>query len=101
MLPRSAAQSKRYPPRRLSGYNVHVARCRKPIAVACIAFILVAAVLPLGGVSFDWVVVPTAFVLLDWLTPHGALVESLRCDATTTPSLRSIEPRGPPSLSFV
>ena len=101
MLPRSAAQSKRYPPRRLSGYNVHVARCRKPIAVACIAFILVAAVLPLGAVSLDWVVVPTAFVLLDWLTPAGALVESLRCDAAITPYFPSINPRGPPSLSLV
>lgn len=82
-------------------YNTEVIRRRRTIAVACIALVVVAALLPLGGVSFDWVVVPTAFVLLDWLTPTGALVESLRCDAHATPYLRSIDSRGPPSLSLV
>jgi hypothetical protein len=84
-----------------AGYNAHVARCRKPIAVACIALVFVAALLPLGGVSLDWFVVPTAFVLLDWRTPAEASVGSLRCEASITPYLRSINPRGPPRLFLV
>jgi hypothetical protein len=82
-------------------YNAEVAQPRKVIAVTCIALIVVAAFLPLGGASLDWFVIPTAFVLLDWLTPTGALVESLHCDAPATSYLRSIDSRGPPSLSLV
>jgi hypothetical protein len=78
-----------------------VTRRRRTIAVACIALVVVAALLPLGGVSLDWIVVPTAFVLLDWLIPAESLAESLRCDALAIPCLRSIDSRGPPSLSLV
>jgi len=78
-----------------------VSRHRKTIAVACIALIVVAALLPLGGTSLDWVTVPTAFVLLDWSTPAGLLLEALPCRAPSSVYLRKIDSRGPPSLSLV
>jgi hypothetical protein len=77
-----------------------MARRRRTVSVACVALIVLAAVLPLGGVSLDWVVVPATFVLLQTLTSTGAAVESLRCDAPKTGYLRTIEPRGPPNLSL-
>ena len=78
-----------------------MSRRRKTIAVACIALIVVTALLPLGGSSFDWVIVPTAFVLLDWPIPARLLVEALSCHAPASPYLRNIDSRGPPSLSLV
>jgi hypothetical protein len=78
-----------------------VSRRRKTIAVVCIALIVVAALLPLGGASLDWLIVPTAFVLLDWPTPAGLLVEALPCHAPASPCFRNLDSRGPPSLSLV
>jgi hypothetical protein len=74
---------------------------RKAVAVACIALVLVAAVLPFGGVSIDWVaVVPAEFVLLQPLAPIAAVVESPRCYTPTAICLNAISFRGPPSASL-
>ena len=73
-------------------------RSRRAVAVACIALVVVAAIVPLGGVSLDWAVVPMAFVLLETLTPSGALVGPLGCDAPSIAYFRTIDSRGPPSL---
>jgi len=78
-----------------------VARRRRPIAVACIALVVLAALLPLGGVSLDWIVVPDTFVLVQWFTPDGTLVEPLRGATPATAYLRSPDSRGPPRLSLV
>ena len=83
------------------GYHAEVGRRRKAIAVACIALIAVTAVLPLGGVTLDWVVVPTAFVLLARLTPTGALVDARHSDPPPPPYRRTLDSRGPPSLFLV
>ena len=74
--------------------------CRKAVAVACIALVVVAAVLPLGGVSLDWIVVPSAFVLLQPLTPTGAFVDAFRLDAPNSADRRTADSRGPPSPSL-
>jgi len=75
-------------------------RRRRAAAIACIALVAVVAVFPLSGVSLDWVVVPTAFVLLPTLTPTAVLVESLSCDTPSVGYLRAIDSRGPPVSSL-
>ena len=76
-----------------------VTRPGKAVAAACVALVIVAAVLPLG-MSLDWVVVPAAFVLLQAFPSSGTPVESLRCDARSVASVATIDSRGPPSLSL-
>jgi hypothetical protein len=73
-----------------------MARHRRAVAVACIALVVVAAVLPLGGMSIDCIVVPTAFLLLPALSPADALVELPACASPRAVFLDAIDFRGPP-----
>jgi hypothetical protein len=77
-----------------------MARARKAAVVACIALVVVAAVLPLGAVSLDWVVVAPAFVLLPPLTQTAVFPELVCRDEQPSALLCTLNPRGPPQSSL-
>jgi hypothetical protein len=79
---------------------ISMPRPGRTVAVVCVALVVVAAFLPLCGVSLDWIAIPTAFVLLPTPASTGTLVESRRGDVRSDASLRAIDSRGPPSLSL-
>jgi hypothetical protein len=74
-----------------------MAPSRRAVAIACIALAVVAPFLSLGGISLDWVAVPTAFVLLPPLT-SGTVLETVVYDVSPGASLGTIDSRGPPIL---
>ena len=69
---------------------------RKSVALGCIVLILAAAILPLGGMSLDWLVVTPAFVLLPPITPAAVLPSDIRPDEQTVALLAILDARGPP-----
>ena len=71
-------------------------RTRRAVAVGCVALIVLAAVLPLGGVSLEWLIVTPAFVLLPRFTALPDRLHTLRCDERSIALLALLDPRGPP-----
>ena len=74
-------------------------RTRRAVAVGCMAMIVFAAVLPLGGLSLEWLVVTPAFVLLPPFTPLQVHQHRLPCDERSIALLELLESRGPPAPS--
>lgn len=72
---------------------------RRAVAVACIALVVFAAFLPLGGVSLDWLVVTPAFVLLAPLPAPTVPRKAPRADEQTLALLAVLDSRGPPAPS--
>jgi hypothetical protein len=58
-----------------------------------------AAVLPLGGVSLEWLVVTPVFILLPPATASAVPREASRCDERSVSLLAMVESRGPPTRS--
>jgi len=74
-------------------------RARRAVAVTCIALVVFAAFLPLGGASLEWLVVTPAFTLLPSSTTQVVTREAPRCDEQLVELLAIFESRGPPSSS--
>ena len=74
-----------------------MAGTRRAVAVGCIALIVFAAFLPLGGLSMDWLIVTPAFILLPSFTPPMTPRESPGCDERSLALLAILDDRGPPT----
>ena len=74
-------------------------RSRKAIAVTCIALVVFAAFLPLGGVSLEWLVITPLFTLLPPCTTSDIPRQAPGCDEQSVALLAIVESRGPPSRS--
>lgn len=74
-------------------------RTRRAVAVTCLALVVFAAFLPLGGVSLEWLVVTPVFILLPSCTTPVAPREAPRCDERLVALLAIVESRGPPFSS--
>ena len=74
---------------------------RRAVAVTCIALVVFAAVLPLGGVSLDWLAVTPAFTLLPACATVLVAREAPRCEERLVALLANLDSRGPPRPSFV
>ena len=74
-------------------------RSRRPVALACVAIVILAAVFPLGGSTLDWYVYTPEFTLLP--PPQaGIRVAPLEPAAERLLALLSIvDGRGPPDSS--
>lgn len=72
---------------------------RRIVAASCIALIVLAAFLPLGGVSLEWLVVTPAFTLLPPTATRPVPREAPRCDEQSVALLARLESRGPPTRS--
>jgi hypothetical protein len=75
-------------------------RPRQAVAAACIALVVISAVLPLGGQSFEWLAFTPAFVLLP-----APVTVAIRFDPPCrreqpTALLSLCDVRGPPRPSF-
>ena len=69
---------------------------RRAVAVTCIAVIVFAAFLPLGGVSMEWLVLTPAFILLLPFSTPVIRREARRSPERSVPLLAILDPRGPP-----
>ena len=67
------------------------------IAVVCIALV-VAGILPLGGMSFDWLITTPAFVLLAAPSTAAPVPQSSTSDEQPLELLAPLDSRGPPAL---
>ena len=76
-----------------------MSRTRKAVAVGCIALIVFAAFLPLGGVSLEWLALTPAFILLPPLTTRAVRLETLRSPERLNALLVVLDSRGPPAPS--
>ena len=72
---------------------------RRAVAVGCIALIVFAAFLPLGGLSMDWLIVTPAFTLLDPFATPLARLDPPRGDERSIVLLAIPDDRGPPAPS--
>lgn len=72
---------------------------RRAVAAACIALVVCAAFLPLGGISLDWLVVTPAFVLLAPLPAPAVPCQARRANEQTVALLAILDSRGPPTRS--
>jgi len=72
---------------------------RRVVAVTCIAMVVFAAFLPLGGVSLEWLALTPAFILLPPLTTRAVRLETLRSPERLNALLAILDSRGPPSPS--
>ena len=79
--------------------NEAMPRARRTAAIACIALVVFAAFLPLGGASLEWLVVTPVFTLLPSSATSVALREEPRGDERLVALLAILESRGPPSHS--
>ena len=74
-------------------------RSRRPIALACVAIVILAAVFPLGGSTLDWFVYTPEFILLPpsqaeiGVAPVEPAAERLHA------LLSIVDGRGPPDSS--
>ena len=77
-----------------------MSRTRKFVAVGCIALIVFAAFLPLGGVSLEWLVVTPAFILLPpFTTLARSSAQRSRAIERSIALLALLDSRGPPRPS--
>ena len=74
-------------------------RSRRALAITCIALVVFAAVLPLGGVSLEWLVISPVFILLPPAASSVVPREESRCDERSVSLLAMVESRGPPTIS--
>ena len=74
-------------------------RTRRAVAVTCIALVVLAAVLPLGGASLVWLIVTPEFTLLPSCTVSEVRSDAPRCDERLVALLAIVDSRGPPSRS--
>ena len=74
-------------------------RTRRAVAVVGIALIVFAALVPLGGVSLEWLVVAPVFVLLPPIAASAVIPQDRRCDERCVSLLAILDSRGPPSRS--
>jgi len=74
-------------------------RTRRAVAVTCVALIVFAAFLPLGGVSLEWLVITPVFTLLPPFPTPVVPRESPRCHERSVSLLAIVESRGPPASS--
>jgi hypothetical protein len=75
---------------------------RRAIAAACIALVVVAAVLPLGGLSLEWLVVTPPLVGLLVAQPQTVRPRPPSDSAGQPLSLlATLDSRGPPSPALV
>jgi hypothetical protein len=74
-------------------------RARTVVAVSCIALIVVAAFLPLGAMSLEWLTVTPALTLLAPLAPLVAPRDAADCDEQPVALQSLLESRGPPTFS--
>jgi len=63
------------------------------------ALIVFAAVLPLGGLSLEWLVVTPAFVLLPPFSTLSVHLHPLPCDERSIALMALLDSRGPPRRS--
>ena len=70
---------------------------RRVVAVSCIALVVFAAFLPLGGVALDWLVVTPAFTLLPPLPAPVLGPEALVCRGQSIALRAVLDSRGPPN----
>ena len=75
-----------------------MAKRRQAIAVVCIALIVVAGILPLGGLSLDWLITTPAFVLLAAPATTARLPQISVADEQPLELLAPLDSRGPPLL---
>ena len=76
-----------------------MSRTRKFVAVGCIALIVFAAFLPLGGVSLEWLVLTPAFTLPPPFTTPVVSLEALQHIERSVALLALLDSRGPPTRS--
>jgi len=74
-------------------------RTRRAVAVGCMALIVFAAVLPLGGVSLEWLVVTPAYILLPPFTTLLVRLQRLPGEERSIALLALLDSRGPPQPS--
>ena len=74
-------------------------RTRRAVAVVGIALIVFAALVPLGGLSLEWLIVTPGFVRLPPITASAVIPHDCRCDECVVSLLASLDSRGPPSRS--
>ena len=74
-------------------------RTRRTVAVTCIALVVFAAFLPLGGLSLEWLVVTPAFTLLPPFTTPVIRLDALQAIERSIALLVVLESRGPPTPS--
>ena len=72
---------------------------RRTVAVTCIALVVFAAFLPLGGLSLEWLAVTPAFTLLPLFTTPVVRLDALQCNERSIALLVVLESRGPPTPS--
>jgi len=72
---------------------------RRAVAVTCIALVVFAAFLPVGGVSLEWLIVTPVFTLLPPFTAPEIPPEATGCDERSVSLLATLESRGPPTRS--
>jgi hypothetical protein len=74
-------------------------RTRRAVAVTCVALVVFAVFLPLGGAALEWLVVTPVFTLLPSCTTSIVTRDVPRCDEQLVALLAIVESRGPPSSS--
>jgi hypothetical protein len=74
---------------------------RRTVAAGCIALIVLAAFLPLGALSLEWVAFTPAFVLLPALSVAVAVPPPPDATASTTLFVDDLDTRGPPALALL
>lgn len=74
-------------------------RTRRAVAVACIALIVCAAFLPLGGLSPAWLVLTPVFTLLPPFPASVVCRQARPHRQQAAAVLASLDPRGPPASS--
>jgi hypothetical protein len=72
---------------------------RRVVAVSCIALIVLAAMLPLGGLSLEWLVVTPVFTFLPPITAVAGPSQAPDCDERPVALLSILDSRGPPVRS--
>ena len=70
---------------------------RRAVAVTCIALVVFAAFLPLGGVSLEWLILTPVFTLLPPFTGLIVRLETRQRNGRSTPLLLVLDSRGPPT----
>ena len=70
---------------------------RQAVAIVCIALIVVGGILPLGGMSFDWLITTPAFVLLADPPTAAPVTATPTAGEQPLALLDPLDSRGPPA----